>query len=590
MKRIKLYTLGVCAVFSLCFQSCNLEEYNPSGTTPKIFETEAGFESLVNSAYAFWGGQFYGREDFVLLLDGGNDLWINIGNGGYGRQMTKYEELSSSVGQIKNTWNRLYEIINYCNSGLGRIDRVSFTDEKVKQIRLGELSFLRAYAYWHLVELFGNVEKRVDEASSETIALKVHRSSYEELYDLMLADIQTAVKNLPIDPYPSKEIGRATLKAAYGLLARIALTRVAYCKTDSEKDSYYNMAEDAANYVIEHQEELKVSLYNRPDEVFDPQNNRSNKEALFVVTHSTEPSLNMQSSNPNRLHMYFHASYTNRAGMVQDYEYGNDKNAKIGSMAMMPTRYLLNLYDENIDARYAAWFRETYFLNATSAYTWTKDQLDHFEKPESMVGTQIQPGDTALYFTKKKIADKRKKAYAVVDIDDTYDVNGAVNTDANFNIHFPTLLKYEDASIAERGLPTNSQVGSNDVITMRLPEMYLIAAECEIMRSDGSKDKAADYINVIRQRAAIPGHEAEMRIDAKDMSLEFILEERARELCGEFMRWFDLKRTGKLVEYVKEHNPDIPLIQPYHTVRPIPRMFLDSILNPDEFGQNEGYV
>lgn len=590
MKRLKLYAFAVCAAGALCFHSCTLEEYNPSGSTPALFDQEAGFEALVNSAYAVWGGQFYGREDFVLLLDGGNDLWINIGNGGYGRQMTKYEELSSTVGQIKNTWNRLYEIINYCNAGLGRIDRVVYKDEKLKETRRGELSFLRAYAYWHLVELFGNVEKRVEETQSDNIVLSARRSSYEDLYDLMLSDVKTAVANLPATPQPAKETGRATLKAAYGLLARIALTRVAYCKDDAEKDTYYRMAEDAATYVTEHGQALHVSLYDRPGEVFDPANNKTNKEALFVVTHSTEPSLNMQSANPNRLHMYFHAGYTNRAGMVQDYTYGNDKNGKVGSMAMMPTRYLLELYNARIDARYRAWFREAYLLNTPSAWAWTKDQLTYFEKPESMAGTEIQPGDTALLFTKERVADKRNKPYAVVDIDDIYDKDGGVSKNANFNIHFPTLLKYEDASIAERGLPTNSQVGSNDVITMRLAEMYLIAAECEVMRSGGSKEKAAEYVNVIRRRAAVPGHEADMAVDAKDMTLEFILEERARELCGEFMRWFDLKRTGKLVEYVREHNPDIPLIQPYHKVRPIPRMFLDSILNPDEFGQNEGYV
>ena len=89
--------------------------------------------------------------------------------------------------------------------------------------------------------------------------------------------------------------------------------------------------------------------------------------------------------------------------------------------------------------------------------------------------------------------------------------------------------------------------------------------------------------------ADVPGKEAEMEVGVDKMTIDFILEERAREYCGEFMRWFDLKRTGKLVEYVKAHNPDIPLIQPHHAWRPIPQMFLDSILNPDEFGQNEGY-
>ena len=80
-----------------------------------------------------------------------------------------------------------------------------------------------------------------------------------------------------------------------------------------------------------------------------------------------------------------------------------------------------------------------------------------------------------------------------------------------------------------------------------------------------------------------------MLITPDRMTLDFLLDERARELCGEFLRWFDLKRTGKLVEYVKAHNPDIPLVQDYHACRPIPQMFLDAILNPLEFGQNDGY-
>lgn len=96
MKYNKKYLFAACAALLLGMQSCDLEEYNPAGSTPdNVYKEQAGFEALVNSAYAFWGGQFYGREDFVLLLNGGGDLWINIANCGYGRQMSKYEELTA---------------------------------------------------------------------------------------------------------------------------------------------------------------------------------------------------------------------------------------------------------------------------------------------------------------------------------------------------------------------------------------------------------------------------------------------------------------------------------------------------------------
>ena len=47
-----------------------------------------------------------------------------------------------------------------------------------------------------------------------------------------------------------------------------------------------------------------------------------------------------------------------------------------------------------------------------------------------------------------------------------------------------------------------------------------------------------------------------MEIKPEQLTLDFILDERARELGGEQQRWFDLKRTGKLLERVKAYNPD----------------------------------
>ena len=80
-------------------------------------------------------------------------------------------------------------------------------------------------------------------------------------------------------------------------------------------------------------------------------------------------------------------------------------------------------------------------------------------------------------------------------------------------------------------------------------------------------------------------------------AIDDILEERGVELCGEFQRWFDLKRTGKLVEYVKKYNAQGSAnIDSHHLYRPIPDAETNSVTNltTDEnsttgFWQNKGY-
>ena len=122
---------------------------------------------------------------------------------------------------------------------------------------------------------------------------------------------------------------------------------------------------------------------------------------------------------------------------------------------------------------------------------------------------------------------------------------------------------------------------------MRFAEMYLIAAEAEL--NIGKTDSAAYYLNIIRRRAALPGKEANMVVTPAQVNLDFILDERAREFAGEQMRWFDLKRTGKLVDRVTRFNPDITKVEDFHSLRPIPLAEIQALLNADDFGQNPGY-
>ena len=81
---------------------------------------------------------------------------------------------------------------------------------------------------------------------------------------------------------------------------------------------------------------------------------------------------------------------------------------------------------------------------------------------------------------------------------------------------------------------------------MRLADAYLLRAEARFKNNNNAG--AADDINVVRTRAAKPGKVAEMQITAGDVTIDRILLERAFELDAEQMRWFDLARTGKLIE------------------------------------------
>jgi hypothetical protein len=124
-----------------------------------------------------------------------------------------------------------------------------------------------------------------------------------------------------------------------------------------------------------------------------------------------------------------------------------------------------------------------------------------------------------------------------------------------------------------------------DIPLMRLGETYLLLAEAQFKQ--GKLAEAAASLNVIRARAnATP-------ITASDVTLDFILDERARELVGEENRRMTLMRTGKLVERALKYNSVSPInqmsgISNKNLLMPIPQSEID--LNKDaKLEQNPGY-
>ncbi len=579
---------GALLLLVLAFTSCDLDEINPSGSTADaIWGTPEGFETLVNGAYYNVREQFYGRTDIVFFAEMGSDLWINGWNRDWFHQVSKYDGMDATRGQINNFWTRFYNPINMCNAGLGRIDDAGIPTVAHRNTREGELRFLRAYYYWHIVETFGGVDLRTTETKEPV--LTVQRSSVHDFYDLIINDLERAEDILPV---VNTEYGRATKASAMGLLARMYLSYASYLeyheKNSAEAKSYFTLAKQKAVEIIESQGELGIKLYDTFEELFKPSNNKNNQEAMFVITHSLNSAL--RAGSYNHLHQYFNPKYQDQPGMVLDFQHGYADQDRV-----MPTRYLLELFNEEIDARYYASFREVWYRNDAEATPrnqynkWQEMHVQRFGKPTAWEGTPfVEIGDTALYVTKKVIADKATRRYPVLDINDIYDEDGSVSEKTEISGYrmWPALIKYQDP---DRETPTTRD-GFKDVIVMRLAEMYLIAAEAELYL--GNTESAANYINVLRERAAVPGRVAEMKVVASDINFQFIMDERARELCGEHLRWFDLKRWKKIEDVVGpgKANPDIIHFDPNkHYLRPIPVQFLDAILNRDEFGQNPGY-
>jgi hypothetical protein len=542
-------TLGLAACALAILTSCEkqLEEYNPSGlTADAVYSTPAGFESLVTAAYSYsrW---WYGKEDGFSMSEMGTDLWLR-GAGDVNPDLTDYTTLQSSSRAVESVWGKLYTAVNVCNAGISRVGTSGLSAPQ-QAVREGELRFLRAFYYWHIVESWGGVHFTTTETNG--VQTTANRTPVETFYKQIFEDLTIAVANLPVT---TADYGRVTKPAAEAFLAKMYLTR----GDNQQAAALAQKVISGYSYALQ---SSYASLWSM--------SNLENKEILWAVNYSKELTLNDRvdatlypdghSRGGNNGHLVWLMKYDDQPGMVRDIANGRPFNR------FMPSRYLLNLFDETKDSRYAATFKTVWFAN-TAVTT----------------PNRIAVGDTAIVATKRAVSAtfRASKKYRIFDTNDMYNANG---TGKN-RLQYVCLRKFDDPT-----RPTiQEEQSARDAYVIRLADVYLMAAEAQFKL--GNLPEAVKLINTVRERAALTGKAADMRITAADLSLSFILDERARELAGEQTRWFDLKRTNQLVDRVKANNPEAGAsIQSFHTVRPIPQRQLDAILNGNEFTQNQGY-
>jgi len=200
------------------------------------------------------------------------------------------------------------------------------------------------------------------------------------------------------------------------------------------------------------------------------------------------------------------------------------------------------------------------------------------------------PSDRARFM------DKKGFHYALFNIDDLFNKDEAYYTEAEYTAlgvkssiykACPCLTKF-NWSYDKVFVGGNLQVKNGDIMVMRMAEVYLIAAEaCERL---GDKAKAAEYLNVLRKRAARETADAsEYILTSSDITEDMIFDEYARELCGEFTRWALLQRHDALKSRLSRFNTRAAKsYKSYMKWRPISLTFLNQIENKEEYGDN-GY-
>lgn len=535
---------------SLAF-SCQdaLQEDVISQIGNNYLNTAKGLEDGVNAAYTSLRA-WYGTERGHNMTEFGTDIYTNGADGSWKFMNTYTNQFDSQNGHVRELWDEFYRGINTCNAVIERAENVTGVSDAVKRQRIAEVKFIRAHNYFIMVQLFGPLDLQLAENKVPNKA--VSRAPIAAIYDAIIADLQAAIPDLEAAK-ASNQYGRVTQPAAKHLLAKVFLTRAT---TAAGQSSDYASAEPLLRSVIN---DYGLTLLPAFEQVHQFGNER-NDEVIWAIQYTRNPLTN---GGGNNSHVFYLMEYDVQAGMRRDTQ--NGRPFKRYRM----TKYAINTVfaDRENDSRYKASFIDVYYSNRPGTFNTSFD----LSKPT----VNFALGDTAIYIPgfEMSLEERATKPYQVL-VPSRYDER-----------LFPGLKKHLDPGRAD----LTQFEGGRDFIAMRLGETYLLLAE-SLLRQ-GKVNEATEAINAVRRRAAFPGKEAEMEITPAEMTFDFLVEERARELIGEQFRWLDLKRWGLLIERVRLHNEQGgPNIQDFHALRPIPQNQIDRAEGgPEGFPQNPGY-
>ena len=588
-----------------------IEESISNQTASDYFSTTTGFEDLSKSIYPL----LRPISQMRALTLNGTDLfsnqtaWDQVGNQLNISIETYGPELTEGISEVQDMWVYNFKNVNRANTLITRAAGVNDDSYAATlNIRVAEAKFIRALSLFYLVQQFGDIPMPLEETTSAN--KEVTRVSSAEVYTQIITDLTEAEGVLPA---VASDYGRATKGAAQHLLARVYLTRGwNFQNALGGSDADFNLAREYADKVIAAHPMVSDYLDLFPRKSEDPTNqtygpgdqNAKNSEVVFAVQYSDAALTNVLETadqsgasftgdGGNNSHSIFGGSHDESPGSPGRTE---DYNRQLGQHNTLPGVW--RLFDPNTDSRYALNFVEKVYAVVDNP---------GFVPAEGVAAIDISAGDVVVEYRDwnnpaTTLAERGKDVggdqnFAVINIDEIGKIDESNYHNANKT---PMMWKFW-----EPGIPYGNGFGQFDHPLMRSSEAYLIAAEAIVKGAGaGTLGSAADYYNAVVNRAVGASNSANMAADPNDLSslatksyratgtvtIDMILDERAREFMGEGLRWYDLKRTGKLIERAKAFNPwigGLNYIQEHHYLRPIPLTEIDLATN--DVSQNPGY-
>jgi hypothetical protein len=543
MTRYKKIFIGLVSISLLAGCSKNLlnEDSRAQGTANLLFTSKDGFQNAVNGLYdearRYRSGNLYKSINDIMCMQ----AMIGTDNA-YGNWRDPTIDVfnlwavinNPSFGHYNDVWSWLYETINAANTIINRAAeaKIEWTDAEKDDI-VAQARLIRAWCYRHLTYLWGDVPLNLEESTGSNIKTDWQRTPVAQVREVMRDDLLFAEQHLPVT---SPSDAHLIQGIASHYLAELYLSMG---KADSAKIEALKVTTNPSYALMTSRFGVNAANPGTPftDLFLDGNSMRSegNTETLWGIQNDLtitggEGYNIMRRYWANR---YYSLKVTGTDGKATSPVQVVAAAGGRGIGRMSPTRWMMNLFKGVSDDR-------------GSSYAWHYYYLMNTTPP---------------------------KGYAIGDtvwLDST-------GVEKLSNPNWPSTSKWDWSST------TNVLIDPqyNDQVFLRSAETYLLLAEADFDLND--LQGAADAINALRARA----HAAP--VDASDITIDFILDERARELFSEEDRRYVLLRTHRWLDRVKLYNKiAAPNVVARDTLLPIPQPVIDAN-RTSPMTQNPGY-